>query len=207
MEKAKFLFKQFRKLLSAPLLLLFVFTTEKMPIMSDVRRWAALNYIGGKGTRDLSNLLVLLSEYREFRNLYYYRIVRGNLPAIALMIILKFFYRENQMLIIRKSCTIGEGLYIQHGISSTINGDVGNNCWVSQQVVIGYNDDSGRRPRIGNNVRRFAGAKVLGNINIGDNVTIGANAVIVRDVPPDCVVVGVPAYIIKRAGVRVNEKL
>jgi serine O-acetyltransferase len=49
-------------------------------------------------------------------------------------------------------------------------------------------------------------AKVLGNIQIGDNVIIGANAVVVKNVPSDCVVAGIPAAIIKRNGIKVKEK-
>ena len=52
-----------------------------------------------------------------------------------------------------------------------------------------------------------AGGKILGNCVIGDRVIVGANAVVVKDVPSDCTVVGVPAYIIRRNGKRVFEKL
>jgi serine O-acetyltransferase len=48
---------------------------------------------------------------------------------------------------------------------------------------------------------------VIGNVTINDNVIVGANAVVVKDVPSNCVVVGVPAYIIKRDGVKVKEQL
>jgi serine O-acetyltransferase len=47
----------------------------------------------------------------------------------------------------------------------------------------------------------------LGNITIGDNVTVGANSVLVKDIPPNCVVVGIPARIVKPDGVKVDEKL
>jgi serine O-acetyltransferase len=60
---------------------------------------------------------------------------------------------------------------------------------------------------LGDNVRIMAGAKVIGNITIGNNSTVGANAVVVKDVPPNCTVVGVPAYIVRRDGVRTHEKL
>ena len=79
--------------------------------------------------------------------------------------------------------------------------DLGENCWVNQQVTIGHKDKSGR-PQIGNNVRITAGAKVLGNIKIGNHVTVGANAVVVKDVPDNCVVVGIPAYIIEKEGIK-----
>ena len=127
--------------------------------------------------------------------------------VLILMVAFKVFYKEHPMLIIRKSCTIGRGAFIQHGFGSVINGTIGDNCWINQQVTIGFNADSGCRPILGNNVRIAAGAKVLGGITVHDNVIIGANAVVVKDVLPNCVVVGVPAYIVRRNGVRVNEKL
>ncbi|WP_305848820.1 serine O-acetyltransferase [Microcystis aeruginosa] len=122
------------------------------------------------------------------------------------MYILRFFYRESSYLFLDSSCSIGKGLFIQHGFSTIVMADLGDNCWINQQVTIGYKDKSGR-PKIGNNVRITAGAKVLGNITIGDNVTVGANSVVVKDVPANCVVVGIPARIIKRDGVKVDEKL
>ena len=71
-------------------------------------------------------------------------------------------------------------------------------------LTIGYSrGDDG--PTIGNNVAIKAGAKVLGNITIGDNSVEGANAVVFRNVPPNCTVVGVPAYIVKRDGKKTNE--
>ena len=69
---------------------------------------------------------------------------------------------------------------------------IGENCWINQQVTIGYNG-SGDAPVIGGNVMITCGAKVLGLIH----VTVGANAVVIRDVPDHCVVGGVPARILK----------
>lgn len=62
-------------------------------------------------------------------------------------------------------------------------------------------------PMIGDNVVIASGAKILGDVHIGNNVIIGANAVVVKDVPDNCTVVGVPAYIIKKNGIKINEKL
>jgi serine O-acetyltransferase len=207
MPRIKQAVRQVKKLFVTPLLILFTLTTEKQAILSDIRRWKILEINEYTSLSDLDNLLILLGEYREFRNLYYYRIYQGNILAIILMLVLKKFYPEHPMLVIRKSCTIGCGMFIQHGFGSVINATIGDNCWINQQVTIGFNDESGCRPMIGNNVRIAAGAKVLGGITVHDNVVIGANAVVVKDVPPNCVVVGVPAYIVRRNGVRVNEKL
>ena len=69
---------------------------------------------------------------------------------------------------------------------------IGEDCWINQQVTIGYNGN-GEAPVIGDNVMITCGAKVLGNINIGDNAVIGANAVVVKDVEAGAVMGGIPA--------------
>ncbi len=97
---------------------------------------------------------------------------------------------------------IGGGLFIQHGFSTYIAArSIGENCWINQQVNIGYKDNTGS-PVIGNNVTVTCGAVVLGPITIGDNVTIGANAVVIKDCPPDTVWGGVPA---KKIGKREED--
>ena len=105
------------------------------------------------------------------------------------------------------SSSIGEGLFIQHGFSTIIAAhSIGKNCWINQQVTIGFSGD-GKSPTIGDNVQITAGAKVFGDITIGDNSLIGANAVVFKDVPKNCTVVGVPGYIVKRDGKKVKEPL
>lgn len=188
----------------SPLLLPWYLTTEKNIIISDVQRW--IEALGWIRRPFLIQLLALLKEAKEFRNIYYMRLFRGNFWGKIFMYILKIFYREYSYLLLDYSCNIGSGLFIQHGLSTIIMADMGENCWINQQVTIGYKDKTGR-PKLGNNVRVTAGAKVLGNITIGNNVTIGANAVVVKNVPDNCVVVGIPAYIIERDGVKVREQL
>ena len=75
-----------------------------------------------------------------------------------------------------------------------------------QQVTIGFRDDS-NAPSLGDGVTVNAGAKVIGGLHVGDRSKIGANAVVVKDVPPDVTVVGVPARIVRRNGLRVDEAL
>lgn len=88
---------------------------------------------------------------------------------------------------------IGGGLFIQHGFSTMIAAKyIGEDCWINQQVTIGYNGNR-EAPVIGDNVMITCGAKVLGNINIGDNAVIGANAVVVKDVEAGAVMGGIPA--------------
>lgn len=71
----------------------------------------------------------------------------------------------------------------------------GKNCKIFQQVTIGYNGDE--QPIIGDNVVVCCGAKIIGGVKVGNNVIIGANAVVCKDIPDNVVVAGVPAKIIK----------
>lgn len=84
-----------------------------------------------------------------------------------------------------------------NGIIVSPNAKIGANCTIFQQVTIGQ-DDKGNAPIIGDNCYIGAGAKLIGNITVGDNVKIGTNAVVVKDVPSNCTVVGIPGKIIKR---------
>lgn len=122
------------------------------------------------------------------------------------MEVAKVFFTPMNTLFI-DSPDIGEGLFIQHGFSTIIAArSLGKNCWINQQVTIGFADD-GKAPTIGDNVHITAGAKVFGDILIGDNSLIGANAVVFKNVPPNCTIVGVPGYIVKRDGEKVKIPL
>jgi serine O-acetyltransferase len=83
---------------------------------------------------------------------------------------------------------------------------VGDYALIYQGVTLGGTGKGGgkRHPTLGENVVVGAGAKVLGNIEVGDGVRIGAGSVVLRDVPADCTVVGIPGRIIYRSGVRVD---
>lgn len=75
---------------------------------------------------------------------------------------------------------------------------IGKNCSIHQGVTIGrvFNGPKSGVPKIGNNVVIFAGAKILGGVKISDNVAVGANAVVVKDVEANCTVAGIPAKVI-----------
>lgn len=90
------------------------------------------------------------------------------------------------------------GLIMRHpnGIVIHPKARIGPNCLISQQVTIGVGGTSGI-PKVGGNVNIGAGAKILGGVSIGNHVFIGANSVVLTDVPDNCTAVGVPARIIK----------
>ncbi|MGF1457735.1 MAG: serine acetyltransferase [Leptolyngbyaceae cyanobacterium] len=192
------------ELLYIPLELPFLLTTEKDIIIADVNRWSEILEFPTNSPR--ANRRRLISKLPEFRSLYYFRLGKGNLLGRIPVWILKRIYQGCTTLFIEHSCSIGPGLFLQHAFSTIIMADLGENCWVNQQVTIGYRDRNSR-PCIGNHVRITAGAKLIGGVSIGDYVTVGANAVVVKDVPDRCVVVGIPAYIVKRNGIKVREEL
>lgn len=96
--------------------------------------------------------------------------------------------------------SIGRGLKLPHpgGVVIHPNAVVGEDCMIMQQVTIGQLA-SGDVPIIGNGVYVGAGAKILGKVVVGDKARIGANAVVLKDVPAGCTAVGVPARILARS--------
>ena len=105
---------------------------------------------------------------------------------------------------------IGKGLFIDHGMGVVIGETtvIGDNCLLYQGVTLGgTGKDKGKRhPTLGDNVMVGAGAKVLGPINIGNNVKVAANAVVLKDIPDNCTAVGVPARIARMAGQKVQQQ-
>ena len=155
----------------------------------DLERWKKILDIEASSQ---SALAEILSIKPEFRNLFIYR--NNNRPFFRRWI--AFWYHPMETLYI-ETPVIGGGLYIQHGFATMIAAkEIGENCWINQQVTIGYNGH-GNPPTIGNNVMITCGAKVLGDIKVGDNTVIGANAVVVRDVESDSIMGGIPARKIK----------
>lgn len=146
----------------------------------------------------------LMLFFPEFRSVVLARIRASR--HILLFHFLKFFCRPLPTLQLDLSHVDG-GFYIQHGFCTIIAPrKIGRNCWVNQGVTIGYTNATDC-PVIGDDVTIGAGAKVLGKCVVGNRVRIGANCVVVKDVPDDCTVVGIPAFIVKRNGMKVHEKL
>ncbi|MCE5199373.1 MAG: serine O-acetyltransferase EpsC [Armatimonadota bacterium] len=110
---------------------------------------------------------------------------------------------------IHPGATIGKGFFIDHGMGVVIGetAEVGDNCLLYHGVTLGgvSLEKKKRHPTLGNNVVIGAGAKVLGAITLGDNVQVGANTVVLKDVPPNSVVVGTPGRVVVQDGRRVEQ--
>ncbi|MBE7411033.1 MAG: serine O-acetyltransferase [Leptospiraceae bacterium] len=102
---------------------------------------------------------------------------------------------------IHPGATLHKGIMIDHGMGVVIGetSEIGEGCLIYQGVTLGgTGKEKGKRhPTLNRNVVVGAGAKILGNITIGDNVRIGAGSVVMRDVPPDSTVVGIPGRVVK----------
>jgi serine O-acetyltransferase len=112
---------------------------------------------------------------------------------------------------IHPAARIGQGLFIDHGMGVVIGETaiIGNNVLLYQGVTLGgTGKETGKRhPTLGNNIVVGAGAKILGNITIGDNSYIGANAVVLESAPPNTTVVGVPGHVTKQDGEKIDKRL
>jgi len=131
---------------------------------------------------------------------------RGH-KKIAEMI--SYRYRQKTNVEIHPGATIGKGIFIDHGAGIVIGETavVGDNCILYQGVTLGgTGKQSGKRhPTLREDVQVSAGAKVLGAITIGEHSKIGANSVVIKDVPPYSTVVGVPGRVVKAYGKRIAD--
>lgn len=110
---------------------------------------------------------------------------------------------------IHPGAKIGRRLFIDHGAGVVIGetAEIGDDVTIYQGVTLGgTGKEKGKRhPTIGNNVLIASGAKVLGSITIGDNSKIGAGSVVLKPVPPNSTVVGVPGRVVVQNGCRVQD--
>ena len=112
---------------------------------------------------------------------------------------------------IHPGAQIGNRFFIDHGMGIVIGEtcEIGDNVSVFQGVTLGgTGKEKGKRhPTIKDNVLIATGAKVLGSIKIGENSKIGAGSVVLKDVPPNSTVVGIPGKVVIQNGVRINKDL
>lgn len=144
-------------------------------------------------------LLHLLFYNKSFRSLFYHRI--GDWKWL-----IQWLARGIENLYIPKTVEISGGVLLFHSYSTILNAkSIGYKCRILHNVTLG--DKKGKTPIIGNCVEILPNAVIVGGVTIGDNAVIGPGAVVVKDVPENCVVVGNPAYILKQNGEIVNKKL
>jgi len=179
------------------------FTEARYLIRSDLHRYARKSdifalvkvFLTTPGYR--YSFFMRLCHYLKSKTITRYSIF----PFIWLM------YRHYMIkygIIIPYETKIDSGFYIGYwgGIVVTHLAKIGKNCNISPNVNIGRANRGKRKgyPTIGDNVYLAPGAKIVGNVKIGNNVAIGANCVVVDDVPDNAVVVGVPGKVISYKG-------
>ena len=163
---------------------LFLASLKNKLAQIDFQRWK--DYMHLSQHTDYNAFCFLMRYYPNHRSLLYYRVGKLykhtygiTMPGIANCYI---------------SASCQGGVLIEHGYSSIIVANkIGENFFFHQNCTVGHNH--GGKPTIGNNVTLFAGAVVAGPIIIGDNVKIGANALVLQDIPDNSIVYGNPCII------------
>lgn len=176
-----------------PVYLCVLCSPQRRLIEMDVARWQKID---GRSMRFFQSLNWYLTYKKEFRNLIQHRFKHPSYSAKAMLqyLIARVLWKPMESLYIYTT-DIGGGLYIQHGFATIISAKkIGENCRIYQQVTIGYKGEFS--PVLGDNVSVTCGAKVLGDITMHNNSLVAAGAVVVKDVPENAIVGGVPAKII-----------
>ena len=170
-----------------------------------------MNVIKSKDPAIKSNLEVFL--YPSFRVMIKYRIAH-------------YFYMKKHYFIARyiserakrktgieihPGAKIGKGLFIDHGMGVVIGetAEIGNNVTIYQGVTLGGTgkENGKRHPTIEDNVMISTGAKILGSFTVGENSKIGAGSVVLKEVPKNCTVVGIPGKVIKKDDIKIESDL
>lgn len=138
----------------------------------------------------LCGFLYLIHTNRFFRTLFYYRIG----PILSLLI--GWWRPGDKYFIISKTTIMGPGVKISHPYSTILNADrIGKNFSCIHCTTLGAKNN--QRPIIGDNVSLGASVTIIGGVHIGNNVLIGAGAVVVKDIPDNAIAVGNPARVIR----------
>ena len=146
--------------------------------------------------------IYLLVFDKTFRNLFYWRI--GNAKYL-----MWYWLKPHPCFTLATDMKVAPGFLCIHPFATTVNANsIGEKFTVKHCVTVGKKGGEGKdRPTIGKNVTINCNSVVVGDISIGDNVVIGAGTVLTKSVPANCTVVGNPAFILKRDGKIVKEKL
>jgi serine O-acetyltransferase len=150
--------------------------------------------------------LEVVLAYPGFHALVAHRLVhalfRAKIPLLPR--VLSTFARSMTGIEIDPGAKIGRGVFIDHGMGVVIGetAEVGDDCTIYQGVTLGGTSlaKTKRHPTLGRGVSVGSGAAVLGAIYVGDGAKIGANSVVVKDVPPNATVVGIPGRVVLQDG-------
>lgn len=179
-------------LLYGPLLYLYRKSENRVEIDEDVDLWCRELSIPKHNNR---NLVLLLLLRPQFRNLFFYRIKSTSS-------ILKALCKPDATLAIATDCDhiTGGGIYFEHATGTHIAArSIGRGCIFRHLTTLGVKSKNrhNERPTVGNYVDFGVNVTCIGDITIGDNAIIAAGSVVVKDVPPNAIVAGNPAKVIK----------
>lgn len=179
-------------------------------IIADLRRWESVSIACGmkkhKGIGTFFIFIKALFLNESFLVLFWFRIGcylanKRNIIAKFSLLFVKIIHLLNCRwtgIQIPIGTDVGPGLYFDHYSCIVIaaTAKIGSNCTIFQGVTIGRTWNNSAPPTIGDNCIICAGAKIIGDVKIGNNVVVGANAVVTKDIPDYSVVAGIPAHII-----------
>ena len=191
---AKRLFAVLNYCRTLPVYLCVLCSKHKNLIEMDVARW---NEIEQRHFNLFESINWYMTYKKEFRNLIQHRLKNPSRTFSCMLhfVIARILWKPIESLYIYTE-DIGGGLYIQHGFSTIITAKkIGENCRIYQQVTIGYKNGE-EPPVLEDYVAVTCGAKVLGNITMHKGSLAAAGAVVLKDVPENAIVGGVPAKII-----------
>ena len=192
-SKGKMLLSVFNFPRTLPVYLCIKCSKQRQLIEADVARW---NEVEGINFGLFKSINWYLTYRKEFRNLIQHRFKHpsGTITSYLHFAIARVLWKPMESLYIYTK-DIGGGLYIQHGFATIISAKkIGKNCRIYQQVTVGYKGEFA--PVLEDNVSVTCGAKVLGGLTMHANSLAAAGAVVVKDVPENAIVAGVPAKVI-----------
>lgn len=181
------IFNLIKSLRFLPYLIVFLIVKKELKdvLIYERDKWLTLNRFPKQGIRGFMSLLVAFPEYRS---LFIFRTEQNWLRYFAKGQVNLYFHM--------RPADIGKGLMIWHGYSTVLNAKkIGEDFQIWQNVTIGKKTttDIDDRPAIGDNVLVCTGAVVIGEITIGNNAIIGANATVIKNIPASATAVGVAA--------------
>lgn len=174
----------------------------------DVARWIVPQQVAAPSEVTFWKTIKLLYTYLPLQAMMWFRFGswcrRNHIPLSG--IIQKLIYIVYGLEIVIGS-DYGGGLYIAHPVGTVIAAwTMGENCSIISNVTIGMRNEW-KFPRIGNRVFIGAGARVLGDIQVGNDAIIGANAVIIDNVPDGATIVGIPGRVTRIYGNRIDPRI